>query len=357
MNITQIAALLALTTTAASAHAAPPHDGLATYTITFDSAWSSATHPGAFPANAHYSPLIGAVHTPATSFWAPGGIASQGIESMAETGATTALRGEVNAAIGAGTARAVLNGPALNSPDMATISATLDPTHSAITLVTMIAPSPDWFVGVDGLELMENGRWVDEVTVPLFAWDAGTDSGPGFTSSNQNTSPQDPIALLTSGPFFAATPLATLTVRRVRATTTFGAGVNEPGTIDILGEPRIGQTLTFRLSDPNGVIQSPAITFLAVSSTLQPSVVPLGIGRVLPGTGLAGPNSDGELLIDNPLVRMPGPDYTGTPVDHVLEMPTSSALAGMEFYVQGVFFSPSDARIGLTEAVQVVPSL
>ena len=41
--------------------------------------------------------------------------------------------------------------------------------HPLVTLVAMIAPSPDWFVGVHDLGLIESGDWVDEMTVDLLA--------------------------------------------------------------------------------------------------------------------------------------------------------------------------------------------
>ena len=48
----------------------------------------------------------------------------------------------------------------------------------------MVAPSPDWFVGVSGLPLFENGQWVEERRIDLVPWDAGTDSGTTFESRN-----------------------------------------------------------------------------------------------------------------------------------------------------------------------------
>ena len=85
---------------------------------------------------------------------------------------------------------------------------------SKVTLVTMIAPSPDWFVGVDALELRPGGQWVNELTVSLLAWDAGTDDGTAFTSPNKNSNPKQPIALITGGPFFGNDPLGTFTFTR-----------------------------------------------------------------------------------------------------------------------------------------------
>lgn len=44
--------------------------------------------------------------------------------------------------------------------------------------LTTLDPSPDWIVGVSGLELcLSNCSWVDHVQLNLYPFDAGTDSG------------------------------------------------------------------------------------------------------------------------------------------------------------------------------------
>ena len=53
-------------------------------------------------------------------------------------------------------------------------------------MVTMIAPSPDWFTGVS-VDLMENGEWVAEKTVTVFAWDAGTDVGTTYKAPDADS--------------------------------------------------------------------------------------------------------------------------------------------------------------------------
>jgi len=44
----------------------------------------------------------------------------------------------------------------------------------------MIADSPDWFIGLSGLNLYANKRWVADTTVQLFVYDAGTENGDVF---------------------------------------------------------------------------------------------------------------------------------------------------------------------------------
>jgi hypothetical protein len=192
------------------------------YNVKFDATWSRDTHPGAYPAGAHFSALIGGVHSDGVSFWTPGQLASAGIEQMAEIGGTTALRNEVQAAINAGTASAVIQGSGINSPGSTTVTIDVSPQFPLVTLVTMVAPSPDWFVGVHGLDLRDGAGWQTQLTVGLYAYDAGTEQGTGFSLSNPATVPQQPIALLGS-PFTAGSPrLGTFTFTRV--------GVPEPST-------------------------------------------------------------------------------------------------------------------------------
>ena len=125
----------------------------ATYRVTFEGKWTtSATATGVpVPSGAHFSPLIGAVHNDSATFWSSGGTASAGIESMAEVGGTSALKSEINANMNA---VAVIE-KSLPSGGMptATVDFTVTTAHPLVTLVTMIAPSPDWFVGVSGLSL------------------------------------------------------------------------------------------------------------------------------------------------------------------------------------------------------------
>lgn len=204
-------ALTALAFLASTARA----QSTAEYQVRFQSTWSLTNFPDAWPPNPHFSALIGGTHSGAIAFWEPGGIASNGIEFMAETGGISPLRDEVIAQINAGNAGEVVQGPGIGTPQMTTTTFTTTEEFSRVTLVTMVAPSPDWFVGVGGLELFAGGAWVETLTVPLHVWDAGTDSGSDFTSSNADLTPHEPIALLSGGPFFLGDSLGTFTFTRL----------------------------------------------------------------------------------------------------------------------------------------------
>ena len=130
-----------------------------------------------------------------------GQLASEGIELMAETGGTSALVNEVNSAIASGYAESAIQGGGVaTSPGSTSVEFTVSATYPQVTLVTMVAPSPDWFVGVHNLSLLADGAFVDTLRVDLAVYDAGTDSGVGYTSANIDTASPAPINLLTSQP-------------------------------------------------------------------------------------------------------------------------------------------------------------
>ena len=191
----------------------------AQYRITFTSTWNRANHPTvALPAGAHFSSLVGATHNASVAFWATGENATDGIESMAETGGTALLLTEVTGAINAGTAEQSLQGSGLGSATgtITLTSVTVQNDFPLVTLVTMIAPSPEWFTGVAGLPLQDrNGNWITEQTVDVFPYDSGTDSGPLFTSSDMDTVPPDPISRLSDTELFAAIPIGSMTFTRL----------------------------------------------------------------------------------------------------------------------------------------------
>lgn len=181
--------------------ASVPDGTTATYRVTFNATWSAQTHPLQFPQDPHFSPLVGAVHNEQVQFWMSGQLATEGIELMAETGGTSALLNEVNNAIASGYADiAVEGGGIATSPGSTSVEFTVSATYPLVTLVTMVAPSPDWFVGVHNLSLVADGAFVDNLSVDLAVYDAGTDSGSGYTSANIDTINPEPIGLLTSQP-------------------------------------------------------------------------------------------------------------------------------------------------------------
>lgn len=191
----------------------------AQYRVTFHSTWSAATHPVDYPATAHYSSLIGGTHNASVSFWDVGGLATLGIERMAENGQSTPLRNEVEAQIAQGRAGMVIAGPGLGTtPASASTTFIATQQFPLATVVTMVAPSPDWFVGVSGTPLFENGQWLDQVVISVQPMDSGTDSGVTYTSPDFDTQPRELIHEITYAPLEfngSVAPMGTFTFTRL----------------------------------------------------------------------------------------------------------------------------------------------
>ncbi len=192
----------------------------ARYEVVFVSTWSVTTHPYTYPNGiSHFSGLIGATHKSNLRLWQSGEIATPGIENMAESGSKSALENEITRFINDESAENLLSGGGIgSSPGTVTLNFDISQSNPFVTLVSMIAPSPDWFVGVSALNLIEQGQWIEELVIPLYAYDAGTDSGSNYTSGDNDTNPQGVISRLQKRPFLVdgeIPPLGSFTFRRL----------------------------------------------------------------------------------------------------------------------------------------------
>lgn len=76
----------------------------------------------------------------------------------------------------------------------------VNPNYTLVSALTMIAPSPDWFVGVHDCNLCNtaNGIWFDKKVKDLFLYDSGTDDATTFVHKNTPSKPPVPIFLITN---------------------------------------------------------------------------------------------------------------------------------------------------------------
>ncbi|XP_047112187.1 spondin-1-like [Schistocerca piceifrons] len=205
----------------------------AKYELTFEGLWSRHTHPKGFPDDsflAKFSDVIGASHTSDYYFWSYGARASPGLKQVAERGSTRELERELKAQ--SQEIRTIIKARGISFPNVTGKTFAVfrvDRKHHLVSIVSMIDPSPDWIVGVAGLELcLQDCTWVEYLELNLYPWDIGTDSGITYTSPNMPTVPQDVIRRITSSfpnnessPFFDKTgapmkPLARLYLTRQR---------------------------------------------------------------------------------------------------------------------------------------------
>ena len=168
-----------------------------TYELTFNATWSAETHPADYDPSAHFSPFITYGHTdsPDALIFRENELASPGIEQMAETGATDLLVDEINTIIAGGYANDFIKGSRIDSPGFDSGKFGFSQSSSQVTFVSMIAPSPDWFVATT-VNLFQDGQWIEELTLELISYDSGTDSGLTLTAADADTQPREPITRL-----------------------------------------------------------------------------------------------------------------------------------------------------------------
>lgn len=206
------------------AQAAPQSmDEVVEYTVVLKSTWTAANHPFEYPAagalsGPHFSGLIGASHNAAYMLFTEGVAPTPGLENLSEQGKHAPLDEEIRAAAATGAVGQLFeSGPLKDFGDSLVTTVRVDAAHPMVSLVAMIAPSPDWFTGAANVALRENGSWVTERTLMLSAYDSGGDDGTTYKAPDRDTNPKKPTRIARNPHFVsggATVPVATLTIRR-----------------------------------------------------------------------------------------------------------------------------------------------
>lgn len=170
----------------------------ARYSVTFTARWTEADH-GQVPGGAHFTTLAGAAVNVDADLWTPGELASPGLEGLAELGQTSTFLAEIAAATDAGDAGESVTSAGTGAIGTSVFEVAVRHELSSFTFASMIAPSPDWFVGLSEFSLLDDeGRWVEDTgDMGLPAWDAGTETGNRFSLGGSPTIPPQSIRLLT----------------------------------------------------------------------------------------------------------------------------------------------------------------
>eukprot|EP00061_Rhincodon_typus_P011165 g35983.t1 len=134
-------------------------------------------------------------HNDEYHLWQLDSLARAGVQEYTEKGTHTILAQEVEETKNKMHSIAgFFKGPAIPSGiGQRLMKFTVYPTHPLLSFMVRIVPSPDWFVGGDSIILCEANHWKELVTLDLYPYDAGTDSGFTFSSPNFATVPQDKI--------------------------------------------------------------------------------------------------------------------------------------------------------------------
>ncbi|XP_034829165.1 spondin-1-like [Maniola hyperantus] len=167
---------------------------MAVYKVTMKFLWSEETFPKDYPLyrpKAQWSPVFGQSHNSSYHLYHIGEVAGKSIRTFAQFGKLDELveKGDDEQRVyDQFSAPAVAEGTG-ETENMVFV----DGEHSLISVICRIIPSPDWFIGVDSLDLCIDSSWVDQITLDLEPLDAGAASGLTFTAPRWETSPPDPV--------------------------------------------------------------------------------------------------------------------------------------------------------------------
>lgn len=169
----------------------------ARYIITISGKWTSPAFT--VPPGAHYTTFIGMVHNSNAGLWKEGTKASYGTEVLAETGQGAPILAEIDSTINTGNGLALLLFVSPTTNGSSKVNIYCNSNYSKVSFESMLGPTPDWFVGVNGVALYNNKQWIADTTINLYAYDAGTEEGDVFGYANPATIPQQDIHLLQAG--------------------------------------------------------------------------------------------------------------------------------------------------------------
>ena len=186
-----VAIIAALVCSSGHALAKSVRTETARYSVVFVPSWNPSTHPLEYPVThgkkGLLTPIIGATHNGKYRIFKPGTRPTPGLERLSERGKHDPLDSEIRAAIEAGTAGILIKADAgsegLNHAPVS-LDFEVSSKFSMVSLVGMIAPSPDWFYGASAVQLKSKGRWVPNKTVTVYAYDSGGDLGTTYMAED-----------------------------------------------------------------------------------------------------------------------------------------------------------------------------
>jgi len=173
-------------------------DLLAVYRLSIRTFWEEEQFPKQYPQwrpPAQWSKTIGFSHSNRYKLFSIGSIAGDGVKQFVETGDSDKLDRE---AATNNFFDAFIAPPVTSGGGNTTTKIFLDGNNTKISLLTKLVPSPDWFIGLDSLDLCQDNNFIDSITTEAFPLDAGTDNGFTFTSPNWPTDPQGVIFRISS---------------------------------------------------------------------------------------------------------------------------------------------------------------
>ncbi|CAK1585641.1 unnamed protein product [Parnassius mnemosyne] len=168
---------------------------MAVYKVRVQMLWSEETFPKDYPAlrpKAQWSPVFGQSHNKSYTLFRIGEVARSSVHNFAQYGKldNLILEGEEDPRV-----YDQFSAPPVGSGTGETGNLVfVDGEHTEVSIICRLIPSPDWFIGVDSLDLCVDSSWVDQVVLDLEPLDAGAASGLTFTAPRWENTPPEAVS-------------------------------------------------------------------------------------------------------------------------------------------------------------------
>lgn len=198
-------------------------DPQAVYRITFMPDFTANSHPTDYPNNASFKGMFIMAHSNASTLFRVGQPASDGLEMYVEDGDNSGLTTEHTPVMDNDPVTVIANGSDIGPTGTDVVQLTITPSTTLISIVSKISPSPDWFIGIDALNLVNpDNSLVDDIEISLAPIDAGTDGGTSYESPDMEENAN--VSLFNGPPFADPNPpgiiarLGTIRIERIDIT-------------------------------------------------------------------------------------------------------------------------------------------
>ncbi|XP_077294488.1 spondin-2-like isoform X2 [Arctopsyche grandis] len=168
------------------------------YRMSLVTNWTEELFPKSYPKwrpPAQWSQVFGQTHNSKHRIFSVGQLSSTALKKFSERGDLLRLSKSISkkSIFDQFTSSAIHKGDGISEQDIF-----LGDHHTKVSLLCKIVPSPDWFIGIDSLDLCENGHWIESLNISVDPLDAGTQGGLTFTAPRWRLQVPAPIERITS---------------------------------------------------------------------------------------------------------------------------------------------------------------
>lgn len=172
------------------------------YQVELQLDWTKETHPKDYPKGGYFTKFIGVTHTKKGGLWKNGGATSKGLLDVIKEGKLGEVKKEMKKQREKDRVNDIFEMEDVTRfPRVIGTKFKTSRDRPYVTLAAGIIPSPDWFIGVSSVRLLDKDIWLKEKEVIIYAYDAGTHEGTTYKSKTKKSKNISKIMRIEMEPF------------------------------------------------------------------------------------------------------------------------------------------------------------